>query len=169
MIDERDEQFLRRAFSVARRSQEKGNYPFGAILVSEGGEVLLEAENTVISETDCAGHAELNLMREAVRRIDPVVLSGSAVYASAEPCAMCSGALFWGGIKRLVYGLSKARASEVEREKQAGPQLLLKCRAVLAAGERPIEVVGPVLEDEAESVLRGVQVKLKTALVSISG
>lgn len=155
MISERDERFLRRAFSVAKRSRKKGNYPFAAILVSEGGEVLLEAENTVVSENDVAGHAEVNLMREAVRRIDPAVLSGSVVYASAEPCAMCAGALFWGGVKRLVYGLGKARASQVEREKQAGPQLLLECRAVLAKGERAIEVEGPALEDEAEAVLRG--------------
>ncbi len=154
MIDERDEQFLRQAFSVARRSRANGNYPFGSILVSEHGEVLLEAENTVISDKDCAGHAEVNLMREAVRRVDAAVLSMSTVYASAEPCAMCSGALFWGGIRRLVYGLSKSRASEVEREKQAGPQLLIECRAVLEAGERAIEVEGPALEYEAELVLR---------------
>jgi tRNA(Arg) A34 adenosine deaminase TadA len=155
MFDERDEEFLRQAFSVARRSRANGNYPFGSILVGERGEVLLEAENTVVSDNDCTGHAEVNLMREAVQRIDPAVLSGSTVYASAEPCAMCAGALFWGGIKRLVYGLSKSRASEVEREKQAGPQLLLECRVVLEAGERAIEVEGPALEDEAESVLRG--------------
>ena len=155
MFDERDERFLRQAFAAARRSGEKGNYPFGAVLVGASGEVLLEAENTVVSDADCAGHAEVNLMREAVRRFPPEVLSAAVVYASAEPCAMCSGALFWGGVRRLVYGLSKARASEVEREKGAGPQLLLECRAVLSAGERAIEVEGPALEEEAEAVLRG--------------
>lgn len=153
-LAERDAQFLRRAFAIARRSREHGNYPFGSILVSADGEVLLEAENTVVSDRDCTGHAEVNLMREAVRRFTPAILSGSAVYASAEPCAMCSGALFWGGIGRLVYGLSKSRASQVERDKQAGPQLLIECRTVLAAGERTIEVEGPALEDEAELVLR---------------
>lgn len=154
MIDERDEQFLRQAFAVARRSREHGNYPYGALLVSGDGEVLLEAENTVVSGKDCAGHAEVNLVREAARRFDPAVLSGSVVYASAEPCAMCAGALFWGGVGRLVYGLSKRRGGEVEREKGAGPQLPLECRAVLAAGERVIDVEGPALEDEAEFVLR---------------
>lgn len=154
MIDVQDEQFLRRAFAVARRARAKGNYPFGSILVSARGDVLLEAENTIVSENDCTGHAEVNLMREAVRRVTPTVLSESVVYASAEPCAMCSGALYWGGVARLVYGLSKQRASAVEREKQAGPQLLLECRAVLAAGERAIKVEGPALEAEAELVLR---------------
>lgn len=154
MFDDRDAQFLRRAFAVARRSRERGNYPFGALLVSGDGEVLMEAENTVVSGEDCTGHAEVNLMREAGRRFDPAILSRSVVYASAEPCAMCSGALFWGGVGRLVYGLSKKRASEVERDKNAGPQLSLGCRTVLAAGERPVEVEGPALEDEAEMVLR---------------
>lgn len=156
MFDERDAEFLRRAFAVARRSRERGNYAFGCILVSESGEVLLEAENTVVSANDLTGHAEVNLIREAAQRFAPEVLSKSAVYASAEPCAMCAGALFWGGIGRLVYGLSKKRASEVEREKQAGPQLSLECRTVLAAGERVIEVEGPALEDEAEVLLREV-------------
>lgn len=153
-LDERDALFLRQAFAVARRSREHGNYPFGSILVSANGEVLLEAENTVLSDRDCTGHAEVNLMREAVRRYAPSILTESVVYASAEPCAMCSGALFWGGIGRLVYGLSKNRASQMERDKQAGPQLLIECRSVLAAGERTIEVEGPALEDEAERVLR---------------
>ena len=69
---------------------------------------------------------------------------------------MCSGALFWGGLGRLVYGLSKKRASEVERGKGAGPQLFLGCPDVFAAGERQIEIDGPALEDEAELVLREV-------------
>lgn len=155
MIDERDRLFLRRAFAVARRSREHGNYPFGSILVGGDGEVLLEAENTVSSDRDCTAHAEVNLMREAGRLFDPVTLSKSVVYASAEPCAMCSGALFWGGVSRVVFGLNKSRAGEVERARGAGPQLSLECRAVLAAGDRLIEVEGPALEDEAEDVLRG--------------
>jgi tRNA(Arg) A34 adenosine deaminase TadA len=67
---------------------------------------------------------------------------------------MCSGALYWSGIGRLVYGLSKKRATEVEREKDAGPQLLLDCRVVFVAGERTIRVERPALEDEAELLLR---------------
>jgi tRNA(Arg) A34 adenosine deaminase TadA len=156
MLDEQDAEFLRRTFAVARRSREHGNYPFASILVSESGQVLLEAENTVVSANDITGHAEVNLMRQAAQRFPPEVLAKSVVYASAEPCAMCSGAMFWGGIGRLVYGLSKKRASHVEHEKQAGPQLLLECRTVLAAGEREIKVEGPALEDEAELVLREV-------------
>jgi tRNA(Arg) A34 adenosine deaminase TadA len=154
VIDGRDGEFLRRAFALARRSRERGNYPFGCVLVSAEGEVLLEAENTVVSGDDRTGHAEVNLVREAARRFTSGVLAGSTVYASAEPCAMCSGALYWGGVSRLVYGLGKQRASEVGREKDEGPQLLLGCRAVFAAGQRPVEVVGPALEDEAEAVLR---------------
>jgi tRNA(Arg) A34 adenosine deaminase TadA len=153
MIDERDAKFLRQSFAVARRSRRNGNYPFGSILVSRQDEVLLEAENTVVSENDCAGHAEMNLVREAARRFDPELLSKSTLYASAEPCAMCAGAIFWGGVGRLVYGLSKKRATEVEERKGAGPQLSLGCRAVLSAGDRGVEIVGPALEDEAESVL----------------
>jgi tRNA(Arg) A34 adenosine deaminase TadA len=154
MIDDRDAKFLRRAFTVARRSREHGNYPFGSILVGPEGDVLLEAENTVISDGNCTGHAEVNLVREAARRFHMETLSECTVYASAEPCAMCSGALFWSGVGRLVFGLGKKRASELERDKEAGPQLLIECRVVFESGQRIVEVEGPALEDEAESLLK---------------
>ena len=153
-MNETDFKFLRQAFAVARRSRAHGNYPFASILVDEHGAVLLEAENTVVSERDCTGHAEVNLVREAARRFVPEVLARSTVYASAEPCATCAGALYWSGVGRLVYGLSKQRATEIERAKGAGAQLPLGCRAVLAAGEREIVIEGPALEAEAEQVIR---------------
>ncbi|MFL6211913.1 MAG: nucleoside deaminase [Pyrinomonadaceae bacterium] len=153
-MDETDYKFLRQAFAVARRSRAHGNYPFASILVDEHGEVLLEAENTVNSERDCTGHAEVNLVRAATRGCTPQVLARSTVYASAEPCAMCAGALYWSGIGRLVYALSKQRATEIEHAKGAGAQLPLGCRAILGAGERQIEIEGPALEAEAEQVVR---------------
>jgi tRNA(Arg) A34 adenosine deaminase TadA len=55
---------------VARKALEKGNHPFGAVLVDEHGAILLEAENTVISGWDCTGHAETNLMRQASATYD---------------------------------------------------------------------------------------------------
>ena len=129
-MDEADVEFLRQAFAVAQRAREHGNHPFGAILVSENGEILLEAENTVISDRDCVGHSEVNLVREASRRFDQAVLAKCVLYASAEPCAMCSGAVFWSGIGRLVYGLSKGRLNELVEDKQATPQLMVGCRDV---------------------------------------
>lgn len=143
--------FLRQAFAVAQRAREQGNHPFGAILVDANGEKILEAENTVITDRDCVGHAETNLLREASRRFEARVLAQCTIYASAEPCAMCAGAIYWSGVNRLVYGLSKQRLSEIQNQ-QIYWQLALPCREVFARGQREISVEGPALEAEAEIV-----------------
>lgn len=143
--------FLRQAFAVAQRAREQGNHPFGAILVDANGEKILEAENTVITDRDCVGHAETNLLREASRRFEARALAQCTIYASAEPCAMCAGAIYWSGVNRLVYGLSKQRLSEIQNQ-QIYWQLALPCREVFARGQREISVEGPALEAEAEIV-----------------
>ena len=63
-----DFQHLRTAIAAAQAARDHGNHPFGAILVDENNEVLLEAENTVVTGRDCTGHAETNLMRLASQR-----------------------------------------------------------------------------------------------------
>ena len=104
-----DEYYISLALDIARRARSAGNHPFGALLVGADGEVLLEAENTVMTEHDCTGHAETNLMRLASTRFSLDILSGCTLYTSTEPCAMCAGAIYWGGINRVVYGLLKFR------------------------------------------------------------
>jgi len=59
--------------------------------------VVAESGNTVETEHDPIGHAETNLVRLAGKTLSPEVLSRSTLYSSAEPCAMCSGAAYWGG------------------------------------------------------------------------
>lgn len=143
-----DEDFMKRAFAVARRARENGNPPFGAVLVGPDGVVVLEAENTVASERDCTGHAETNLIREASRRFGPDALADHVMFTSAEPCCMCSAAAFWAGLGRIVFGLSATRLGAM-RGDGGRPLLDLPCREVLARGRREIEVVGPLLEDDA--------------------
>jgi len=64
-MTQRHEELMRRAIARAEQSVEHGNHPFGALLVDADGNVVLEAENTVVTERDCTGHAETNLMRLA--------------------------------------------------------------------------------------------------------
>lgn len=150
-----DLEFLRQALEVARRSRANGNHPFGAVLVDAQGKVVLEAENTVETERDCTGHAELNLMRLASRCYDPDFLAACTLYTSTEPCAMCSGAIYWGNVRRVVYALSEARLRALTGDDPANPTLDLPCREVFARGQRPVEVLGPALEDEAIRVHEG--------------
>lgn len=149
---EDDVRFLRLAIEAARRAREGGNHPFGAVLVGSASSVLLEAENSVLTDRDPTAHAELSLIRAAGARYDPSELAACTLYASTEPCPMCSGAIYWGGVRRLVYGLGQSRLHELAA---GGPRLALSCREVLAAGSEPLEVVGPLIEEEAAGVHRG--------------
>jgi tRNA(Arg) A34 adenosine deaminase TadA len=149
-LSEGDAGWLRRSFAVARRAVEGGNHAFGAVLVAADGALLLEGENSVVTERDCTGHAETNLLRAATRRFDAATLAGATLYASTEPCVMCAGALYWSGVGRLVYGLSGARLRVEVAGAAETPEL--GSRAVLGAGRRPVAVLGPCLEDEALAV-----------------
>lgn len=152
-MNESDSRFIRAAIGVAQRARENGNHPFGALLVDKEGNVLLEAENTVVTHRDCTGHAETNLVRQAARRFDRDFLADCTIYSSAEPCPMCAGAIFWANVGRVVYGLSEERLYEMAGD--SAEVLYLPCREVFARGRKRVTVVGPALEDEARSVHEG--------------
>jgi tRNA(Arg) A34 adenosine deaminase TadA len=155
-LSERDAHFLRRSFEVARRAMTHGNHPFGAILVGSNGEVLIEAENGYMPVHDGTAHAERLLATLACTTIDAAILRSATIYSSAEPCAMCAGAIYWAGIGRLVYGLSEHRLRNLTGNHPENPTLDLPCREVFGSGQRSTEVVGPLLEDEAAAVHAGV-------------
>lgn len=143
---------LRTAISVAWRARDNGNHPFGAVLVDEHDQVVLEAENTVVTARDSTGHAETNLVRLATQQFSPDRLVRSTLYSSTEPCAMCSGAIYWSRIGRVVFALSELDLYEI-----IGPSpehLLLPCRELFAHSKRQVEVYGPIasLDLEARAV-----------------
>ena len=152
----RDAHFLRRSFDIARRAMTHGNHPFGALLVDAGGNVLLEAENGYMPAHDGTAHAERLLATQACTTIPADVLRSATLYSSAEPCAMCAGAMYWSGIGRLVYALSEHRLRDITGNHPENPTLNLPCREVFASGQRTTKVVGPLLEDEAAAVHDGV-------------
>ena len=146
---------LRRSFEVARRARESGNHPFGAILVSASGEILLESENGFLPDRDMTGHAERLLATQASKQFNADVRAGCTLYSSAEPCAMCAGSIYWAGIGRVVFGLSERRLGKITGNHPENPTLDLPCRTVFAAGQRVVEVIGPLLEDEAAALHEG--------------
>lgn len=151
-MQEIDRQSLRRAIEVAQRARDKGNHPFGAVLVDSDGRVLLEAENTVNTERDCTGHAETNLARLASKHFEADLLASCTLYTSTEPCSMCASAIVWSNIGRVVFALSGKNFHEMMHI----PVILqLSSRELFATANRPIEVVGPLLEEEAIKVHQG--------------
>ena len=147
---EADLTLLRRAFDVARHSREADDHPFGSILAGPEGAVLKEQGNGFSSEGhDRTAHAERLLATWASKTHDLAFLASCTLYTSVEPCAMCSGAIYWAGIGRVVYGQSEKDLKAQTGAHDENPTLDLPCRIVFAAGQRPTEVVGPLLEDEA--------------------
>jgi tRNA(Arg) A34 adenosine deaminase TadA len=141
---------MREVFAIARRARAHGNRPFGALLVAGNGAVLAAAENSQMTDAQILAHAEMNLLHRAVAEFSADVLAGSTLYTSAEPCAMCAGAIFWSGVSRLVYGLSGDRLHELNG---FTPQMLVaSARDVLARAGRQVEVIGPVFEAEAAAL-----------------
>ena len=154
-MDEQDLRFLRLAVEVAGRAREAGNHPFGAVLADASGTVLLEAQNTVTTGRDVTGHAELNLVRAASGAYAEAELAECTLYSSTEPCAMCAGGIYWSGIGRVVYALPEAKLGEFTGADAENPTMHLSARTVLAAGQRAIQVEGPVDLPEAEAVHAG--------------
>jgi tRNA(Arg) A34 adenosine deaminase TadA len=150
------EDFLRRTFDVARRSREHGDHPFGAILVGPDGQVLREQSNGFSSEGgDMTAHAERLLATWASKNRRPDFLKDCTLYSSAEPCAMCAGAIYWSGIGRVVYGQAEAGLRLQTGNHAENPTLDLPCRAVFERGQRHVDVIGPMLEDEAAALQQG--------------
>ena len=148
------ERYLRLALDVARRSRAEGNHPFGAILVGPDGKVLMEAENGA-GGGDRTGHAERVLMTRASLAYDAEFLAECTLYANAEPCAMCAGASYWAGIGRVVYGLSEKKLKALIGPHPENLTMDLPCRTVFAAGQRKVEVIGPLLEEESRALHDG--------------
>jgi tRNA(Arg) A34 adenosine deaminase TadA len=145
-----DEKLLRLSFDVAKRARESGDHPFGSLLADADGNVLMEQGNGYTSEGgDRTAHAERILASRAAKKYSVEFLAGCTLYTSAEPCAMCSGAIYWAGIGRVVFGQTEKALKEQTGDHEENPTLDLPCHIVFGAGQRPTEIVGPMLELEA--------------------
>ena len=144
--------YLLRAVEVSKQARLDGNHPFGALLVDSNGEILLEQGNNEVTTRACTGHAETVLIGRSSQFYDKDFLAGCTLYTTAEPCAMCSGAIYWSNVRRLVYGVTEKQLLQETGDDPRNPTLSLDCRTVFSAGQRHIEVIGPI-PDVAEAVL----------------
>lgn len=144
-----DERLLRRAFALSKFARNRANGPYGAVF-TRNGSVVAEGENTEQEEGgDLTCHAEMELIRRASRDFPLEALGQMTLYASTEPCPMCAGAIVAAGVRRLVFGAGAERAAEI-----TGSPLAVECRVIFGLMGHEIEVVGPLLEEEALSYLR---------------
>ncbi len=114
-----DERFMAIALEEARRALAEGNRPFGAVVVRDGRLVAC-GHNLIESESDPTAHAELMAVRNACRALGSLSLEGATLYTTCEPCLMCTSAILWAKIPRVVIGASWADApTSFDKEKLA--------------------------------------------------
>jgi tRNA(adenine34) deaminase len=127
-----DEAFMRRALELARRAQEEGEVPVGAVLVLEN-KAIGEGWNRPISSADPTAHAEIQAMRAAAQTLKNYRLTGATLYVTLEPCDMCVGAMFHARVARVVYGATDPKKQILKNQvKLEGGLLAQECGALLS-------------------------------------
>lgn len=101
----KDEFYMEKAIELSKAAVEHGNEPFGAVLV-KNDEIVFTNENQIYTKQDPTYHAEIGLIRDFCSSTGITDLHGYTLYSSCEPCFMCSGAMVWVKLGRLVYGAS---------------------------------------------------------------
>ncbi len=118
--------------------------PFGALVVETAtGKLLLRAVNAVRKENDPSSHAELRAVRKATRKLGTPSLKGYTLFTTCEPCPMCMANALWAGLDRVVFGATIADAN------QHCKQIHISAEEVNRRSDMPLELVGPILRDEA--------------------
>lgn len=108
---ENEKIFLLRAVEIAGSGIENGGGPFGAV-ITRGGKIISEAFNMVVLSNDPTAHAEILAIRQAAKVLRSHDLDKCTLYTSCEPCPMCLGAIYWAGIKKVVYACDRVDAEE---------------------------------------------------------
>jgi tRNA(adenine34) deaminase len=142
---------LRRAIALGEAAHARGNRPFGAVVISAGGDVLAVAENSTVTDGDFVAHAEINALRAVCRTRGQDALIDAAVYTNFPPCSMCAGAMMRFGVAKIVYGADWAVMARGIPSQSVG--FAVDLVGLTQCAERPLHVIGPCLQDEAAAIL----------------
>ena len=142
-----DELFMRKAIELSKLAVEHGNEPFGAVLVKDG-EIVFTNENQIYTRHDPTFHGEMGLIREFCARTGTTDLQAYTLYSSCEPCFMCSGAMVWMKLGRLVYG-----ASNIDLERILGNEGCNCSKIVFDNSFWQPRVTAGVLREESLAIL----------------
>ena len=130
-----DKQLLLRAIEIAGKGIDNGGGPFGAV-ISNDGIIIAEAYNSVVLNNDPTAHAEILAIRKASATLKSHNLGECTLYSSCEPCPMCLGAIYWAGIKKVVYA-----SDRVDAELAGFSDKLIYEEIVLDPAERRIDFI----------------------------
>jgi tRNA(adenine34) deaminase len=144
-MDTIDEKWMRVALDEAEKARQRDEVPIGACLINANGEFIAAASNRTISDNDPTAHAEILVIRRAAEILGNYRLTGTSLYSTIEPCAMCAGALVNARVKRLVYGADDERFGAVTTQFGIGTSDVLNHR---------IEIVLGVMASECRTLMQ---------------
>ena len=139
MNDKQACEALRKVNSLAAKAKNDGKHPFAAALLAEDDETILLSACNVST----VKHAEIELVRKAVEIYDSEFLWSCTLVTNFEPCAMCTGAIYWANIGHIVFGVSESDLINLTGAHRENPTLKMPCRDVIKAGFKQIEILGP--------------------------
>jgi tRNA(Arg) A34 adenosine deaminase TadA len=139
------ESHMQRAFDLAREATERGDRPFGSVLVRDD-EIVMKDSNHVLTEDDVRRHPELHLAYRACQEFDPDERAATVMYTSTEPCPMCAGGMRTAGFGRVVYSVGDDELAEL-----GGSESPVRSAAIL---DGVTEVVEPILNNEGRRIHR---------------
>ena len=151
-MNDKDKELLRRTIEIAHEAMEKGNHPFGALLADRDGNILDEQGNA-FTEGGSAYHAETLLLLRAAKKYSPEFLRECTLYSNFEPCCMCTGALYWTNVGRLVFGVTEKDLLKCTGDNEENPTFALSSREVAARGQKDIVIEGPTDDEELAAAI----------------
>jgi tRNA(Arg) A34 adenosine deaminase TadA len=136
------EEMMAVAIEEAQVSRGEGNKGYGAV-VALGNRIVGKAHDTVTTERDPSFHAEVNAIRQAVRAMGDINLSGMILFSTCEPCPMCSSLAVWANLTTLVYGASIQETAQLGRSR-----IHIGAKEIAAKSPHLVEVIGGVRREE---------------------
>jgi tRNA(adenine34) deaminase len=104
-----DLEAMQAALAEARRAEDAGEVPIGAVMVRDGL-IITRGQNRVLRDVDPTAHAEIVALRAAAQAMGNYRLNGCTLYVTLEPCAMCAGAMIHARLDRLVFAAADPKA-----------------------------------------------------------
>ena len=138
---------MKKAINEALTAREKGEDPFGAVLINENGEICCSSHSKCRELNDPTAHAEILVIRDYCQSNKQIYLNGFTIVCSGEPCVMCSGAIKWAKIESIIYSISQKYIQEI-----SGGKNKPTCNEIVNTGNKKIRIVENYMIEEGKSV-----------------
>ncbi|KPH11597.1 nucleoside deaminase [Chryseobacterium sp. ERMR1:04] len=133
-----DEYYMKMAFQEAEAALEKDEVPIGCIIVSNN-RVIARAHNLTETLNDVTAHAEMQAITSAANFLGGKYLKNCTLYVTLEPCVMCSGALSWSQISKVVIGARDEQRGFINKHLSLHPKT---------------EMIVGVMENECSTIVK---------------